>query len=128
MRRWRSGVWRNIRRLFRDQAGATAILFGIMGMGLVGTAGLTIDAARIYAAKKSFDADTTAAALAGANALLQANATQSTVQTPVTNWTTANPSSKVTVTHTPVAGSSHTATTNPPPHHRTTPNTATGAP
>jgi len=118
-------VSRNLRRLFRDQSGATAILFGIMAVGLMGTAGLTIDAGRIYAAKKSFDADTTAAALAGANALLQANATQSTVQTAVTNWTTANPSSKVTVTHTNVAVSCDTATTNLPTCNGTTANVAT---
>jgi Flp pilus assembly protein TadG len=120
-----SSVSRNIRGLLRDQTGATAILFGIMAVGLMGTAGLTIDAGRIYAAKKSFDADTTAAALAGANALLQANATQSTVQTAVTNWTTANPSSKVTVTHTNVAVSCDTATTNLPTCNGTTANVAT---
>jgi Flp pilus assembly protein TadG len=125
MKRSISSVSRNIRRLFHDQAGATAILFGIMAMGLMGTAGLTIDAGRIYAAKKSFDVDTTAAALAGANALLQANATQSTVQTAVTNWTTANPSSKVTVTHTNVAVSCDTATTNLPTCNGTTANVAT---
>src|SRR5713226_9165458 len=117
-------VSRNIRRLVRDQSGATAILFGIMAVGLMGTAGLTIDAGRIYAAKKSFDADTTAAALAGANALLQANATQSTVQTAVTNWTTANPSSKVTVTNTTVAVSCDTATANLPTCNGTTANVA----
>jgi Flp pilus assembly protein TadG len=125
MKRSISSVSWNIRRLFHDQAGATAILFGIMAVGLMGTAGLTIDAGRIYAAKKSFDADTTAAALVGANALLQANATQSTVQTAVTNWTTANPSSKVTVTHTNVAVSCDTATTNLPTCNGTTANVAT---
>jgi Flp pilus assembly protein TadG len=125
MKRSISYISRNIRRLLHDQAGATAILFGIMAVGLMGTAGLTIDAGRIYAAKKSFDADTTAAALAGANALLQANATQGTVQIAVTSWTTANPSSKVTVTHTNVAVSCDTATTNLPTCNATTANVAT---
>jgi Flp pilus assembly protein TadG len=124
MKRSISAVSRNIRRLFRDQAGATAILFGIMAVGLMGTAGLTIDAGRIYVAKRSFDADTTAAALVGANALLQANATQGTVQTAVTNWTTANPSSKVTVTNTSVSVSCDTATTNLPTCNGTTANVA----
>jgi Flp pilus assembly protein TadG len=119
-----ASVSRNIRAVFRDRTGATAIMFGLMAMGLVGTAGLTIDAGRIYAAKKSFDADTTAAALAGANALLQANATQATVQTAVTNWTTANPSTKVTVTNTSVSVSCDTATANLPKCNGTTANVA----
>src|SRR5258708_1998848 len=124
MKRSISSISRNIRDLFRDQAGATAILFGLMAVGLMGTAGLTIDAGRIYAAKKSFDADTQAAALVGANALQQANATQSTVQTAVTNWTTANPSTKVTVTNTSVSISCDTATTNLPSCNGTTANVA----
>ena len=124
MKRSISSVSRNIRDLFRDQAGATAILFGFMAVGLMGTAGLTIDAGRIYAAKKSFDADTQAAALVGANALQQANATQGTVQTAVTNWTTANPSTKVTVTNTNVSISCDTATANLPSCNGTTANVA----
>jgi Flp pilus assembly protein TadG len=124
MKRSISSVSRNIRDLFRDQAGATAILFSIMAVGLMGTAGLTIDAGRIYAAKKSFDADTQAAALVGAHALQQANATQSTVQTAVTNWTTANPSTKVTVTNTNVSISCDTATANLPSCNGTTANVA----
>jgi Flp pilus assembly protein TadG len=124
MKRSISSVSRNIRDLFRDQAGATAILFGFMAVGLMGTAGLTIDAGRIYAAKKSFDADTQAAALVGANALQQANATQGTVQTAVTNWTTANPSTKVAVTSTNVSISCDTATANLPSCNGTTANVA----
>ena len=124
MKRSISSLSRNIRGLLRDQAGATAILFGFMAVGLMGTAGLTIDAGRIYAAKKSFDADTQAAALVGANALQQANATQATVQTAVTAWTTANPSSKVTVTGTNVAVSCDTATANLPSCNGTTANVA----
>jgi Flp pilus assembly protein TadG len=125
MKRSISSVSRNIRGLLRDRAGATAILFGFMAVGLIGTAGLTIDAGRIYAAKKSFDADTTAAALVGANALQQANATQGTVQTAVTAWTTANPSTKVTVTNTNVSISCDTATANLPSCNGTTANVAT---
>ena len=124
MKRLISSISRNIRGLLRDQAGATAILFGFMAVGLMGTAGLTIDAGRIYAAKKSFDADTQAAALVGANALQQANATQATVQTAVTAWTTANPSTKVTVTNTNVAVSCDTAMANLPSCNGTTANVA----
>ncbi len=124
MKRSISSISRNVRGLLRDQAGATAILFGFMAVGLMGTAGLTIDAGRIYAAKKSFDADTQAAALVGAHALQQANATQSTVQTAVTNWTTANPSTKVTVTNTNVVVSCDTATANLPSCNGTTANVA----
>jgi len=124
MKRSISSISRNVRGLLRDQAGATAILFGFMAVGLMGTAGLTIDAGRIYAAKKSFDADTQAAALVGANALQQANATQATVQTAVTAWTTANPSTKVTVTNTNVVVSCDTATANLPSCNGTTANVA----
>src|ERR1700730_4975967 len=119
-----SSISRNIRALVRDRAGATAILFGFMAVGLMGTAGLTIDAGRLYAAKKSFDADTQAAALVGANALQQANATQATVQTAVTAWTTANPSTKVTVSNTSVAISCDTATADLPSCNGTTANVA----
>jgi Flp pilus assembly protein TadG len=124
MKRSISSISRNIRALVRDRAGATAILFGFMAVGLMGTAGLTIDVGRLYAAKKSFDADTQAAALVGANALQQANATQATVQTAVTAWTTANPSTKVTVSNTNVAISCDTATANLPSCNGTTANVA----
>ena len=126
MKRSISSVSRNIRDLLRDQAGATAILFGFMAVGLMGTAGLTVDVGRIFVAKKSFDADTQAAALAGANALQQTNATQTTVQTAVTAWKTANPSTKVTITNTNVAISCDTATANLPTCNGTTANVANG--
>jgi Flp pilus assembly protein TadG len=109
-----SSASRAIRGLLRDRTGATAILFGFAAVGLMGTAGLTIDVGRIFAAKKAFNADTQAAALAGAHALSQNNATLATVTTAVTSWKTANPSTGVTVASTGVSISCDTATSNLP--------------
>ena len=103
-----------IRGLLRDRAGATAILFGFAAVGLLGTAGLTIDVGRVFAAKKAFNSDTQAAALAGAHALSQNNATLGTVTAAVTAWKTANPASGITVASTAVSLSCNTATTNLP--------------
>ena len=61
------------------------------GGGVVGLAGLTIDVGRIYSAKSGFEAATEAAALAGANAMLAANANTASVQAAVTAWNTAYP-------------------------------------
>ena len=106
-----SSASRTIRGLLRDRAGAAAILFGFAAVGLMGTAGLTIDIGRVYAAKKAFNADTRAAAMAGAHALSQNNATLNTVTTAVTAWKTANPSTGVTVTNTAVSANKVTSNT-----------------
>ena len=66
----------------RDQRGVTAVLFGFMAVGAMGTAGLTVDVGQVFVSKKAFDAATQSAALAGAHALLQNNATLSTVRPP----------------------------------------------
>jgi len=71
MKRSISSARRAIRGLLRDQAGYAAILFGFMAVGLVGTAGLTVDVGQVFVAKQSFSAATEAAALAGAHALSQ---------------------------------------------------------
>src|ERR1700704_557817 len=109
-----SSASRAIRGLLRDRTGATAILFGFAAVGLMGTAGLTIDVGRVFAAKKAFNSDTQAAALAGAHALSQNKAPLGTVTAAVTAWKTANPSSGITVASTAVSLSCNTATTNLP--------------
>ena len=124
MKRSLSSAPRVIRGLLRDQRGVTAVLFGFMAVGAMGTAGLTVDVGQVFVAKKAFDAATQSAALAGAHALLQNNATLSTVTAAVTAWNTANPPSKVTVTNTNVAISCDTATANLPTCNGTTSNVA----
>ena len=120
-----SSAPRAIRRLLRHEKGSTAILFCIAAAGLTGVAGLTIDVGQAFVAKNDFKAATAAAALVGANALLQPNASQTTVSTAVSNWNTAHPPSKVTLTNTNVALSCDTATANLPTCNGTTPNVAT---
>jgi Flp pilus assembly protein TadG len=124
MERSISSAPRAIRGLLRDRTGATVVLFGFMAVGLMGTAGLTIDAGQVFVAKRNFAAATQAAALAGAYALSQNNATQGTVQAAITAWNTASPPSKVTITNTSVAVSCDTATTNLPNCNGTSPNVA----
>ncbi|HTB39246.1 MAG TPA: pilus assembly protein TadG-related protein, partial [Reyranella sp.] len=124
MERSISSAPRAIRGLLRDRTGATAILFGFMAVGLMGTAGLTIDVGQVFVAKRNFAAATEAAALAGAYALSQNNATQGTVQAAITAWNTAHPPSKVTITNTSVAVSCDTATSNLPSCNGTSPNVA----
>lgn len=109
-----SSARRTIRGLLRDRAGATAILFGFAAVGLMGTAGLTIDVGRVFAAKKAFNSDTQAAALAGAHALSQTGATLGTVTAAVTAWKTAHPASGITVASTGVSLACNTVTTNLP--------------
>jgi Flp pilus assembly protein TadG len=124
MERSISSAPRAIRGLLRDRTGATAILFGFMAVGLMGTAGLTVDVGQVFVAKRNFAAATEAAALAGAYALSQNNATQATVQAAITAWNTAHPPSKVTITNTSVAVSCDTATSNLPTCNGTSPNVA----
>lgn len=119
-----SSAPRAIRGLLRDRTGATVVLFGFMAVGLMGTAGLTIDVGQVFVAKRNFAAATEAAALAGAYALSQSNATQATVQAAITAWNTAHPPSKVTITNTNVGVSCDTATSNLPSCNGTSPNVA----
>jgi Flp pilus assembly protein TadG len=111
-----------IMRMWRDRRGATAVLFAVMATGLVGTVGLTVDVARVFAAKSAFTAATQAASLAGAQALLQTNATQTTVAAAVTSWTSANPPANVTVSRTTTTLSCVTATANLPSCSGSNPN------
>ena len=69
--------------------------------GVVAVAGLSIDVGRAYAAKRALGGQTQAAALAGAYALAAANSTSGTVTTAVSDWTSANPVSGVTISGTP---------------------------
>jgi Flp pilus assembly protein TadG len=125
MKRSLSSAPRTIRGLLRDRRGATAVLFGFMAVGLMGTAGLTVDVGQVFVSKRAFNAATQAAALAGANALLVNNANLTTVTAAVTAWNTANPPSKVSIGSTSVAISCNTATANLPTCNGTTSNVAT---
>lgn len=109
-------------RMLRDRRGATAVLFAVVATGLVGTVGLTVDVARVFAAKTAFTAATQAASLAGAQALLQTNATQTTVSSAVSNWAGANPPANVTITGTTTTLSCVTATANLPSCSGSNPN------
>jgi Flp pilus assembly protein TadG len=124
MKRSLSSAPRVVRDLLRDQKGATAMLFGFMAVGLMGTAGLTVDVGQVFVSKKAFDAATQSAALAGAHALLATNANLTTVTAAVTAWNTANPPSKITVKSSNVAISCDTATANLPTCNGTTSNVA----
>ncbi len=111
-----------ISRLWRQQKGATAVLFAVMGTALVGMIGMSVDVGRALTAKSAFTASAQSAALAGAYALLQTNATQATVSAAVTSWNTAHPASIVTVTGTSTSLSCVTATANLPSCTSTAPN------
>ena len=110
------------RRLWTYKRGATAIMFAVMFAGLTGVAGLTIDVGRVMAAHSGFAAETQAASLAGAQALLAPNADQASVGAAVTAWGTANPPSNVTVTGTTTTLSCVTATSSLPSCTGTNPN------
>jgi len=125
MKRPISFVPRSLRGLWRDQGGATTMIFAGMAAGVVGLAGLTIDVGRVYAAKNGFDAATEASALAGAYALSAANANSTTVQAAVTAWNTANPPPKVTSSAATATLSCVTSTANLPSCNGTTPNAVT---
>jgi Flp pilus assembly protein TadG len=125
MKRTLSSAPRAVRRLLRDRSGATALLFGFMAVGLMGTAGLTVDVGQVFVSKRAFDAATQSAALAGANALLANNANLTTVTAAVTAWNTANPPSKISIGHTSVAISCNTTTANLPTCNGTSSNVAT---
>ena len=114
MKHFISPLAATLRRLWRRQDGTTAILFAVMAPGLIGAVGLSIDVGRVMAAKKGFTGSAEAAALAGAYALLQSNATLTTVSSAVTSWNTAHAPSNVTVTNTSTSLSCVTATTNLP--------------
>jgi Flp pilus assembly protein TadG len=93
---------RSLRHFWRhQQSGSTLVMAASVISGVVAVAGLSIDVGRAYAAKRALSGQTQAAALAGAYALAQANATSGTVSTAVSNWTTANPVSGLTVSGTP---------------------------
>jgi Flp pilus assembly protein TadG len=93
---------RSLRDFWRHQkSGSTLVMAASVMSGVVAVAGLSIDVGRAYAAKRALSGQTQAAALAGAYALGQANSTSSTVSTAVSNWTTANPVSGVTISGTP---------------------------
>jgi Flp pilus assembly protein TadG len=111
-----------VRRLWTNKRGATAIMFAVMVAGMTGLAGLTVDVGRVMAARTGFAAETQAAALAGAQALLVTNANQTTVGAAVTSWNSANAPSNVTITGTTTTLSCVTATASLPSCTGTNPN------
>ena len=66
---------RRAKRFGRDQAGATAILFGLAATGLVGMLGASVDVGYALAAKRQLNDRVQADALLGARALSTPNAT-----------------------------------------------------
>ncbi|MCF8532752.1 MAG: VWA domain-containing protein [Reyranella sp.] len=125
MKRLLSSGPEGLRRFSRNQRGSTTLIFAGIAAGVVGLAGLTIDVGRVYAAKSGFDAATGAAALAGANALLAANANASSVQSAVTNWSTAYPPPQVTSSSATATLSCVTSTANLPSCNGANPNAVT---
>jgi Flp pilus assembly protein TadG len=115
---------RSLRHFWRhQQSGSTLVMAASVISGVVAVAGLSIDVGRAYAAKRALGGQTQAAALAGAYALAQANATSGTVSTSVSNWTTANPVSGVTISGTPTPTlSCVTSTSGLPSCSNTSPN------
>jgi Flp pilus assembly protein TadG len=109
-------------RMSRDRKGATAVLFAVMATSLIGAVGLSVDVGRALTAKTAFTASAQSAALAGAYALLQSGATQTTVSTAVTTWNTAHAPANVTVTATSTTLSCNSTTTNLPSCTSATPN------
>ncbi|HTR82874.1 MAG TPA: pilus assembly protein [Reyranella sp.] len=103
-----------IRELWRRDKGATAVMFGMMATGLVGTVGLSVDIGKVMAAQSAFTASAQSSALAGAYSLLQANATQDTVSAAVSSWNSAHAPKNVTVTNTSTTLSCVTSTANLP--------------
>ena len=103
---------RSLRHFWRhQQSGSTLVMAASVMSGVVAVAGLSIDVGRAYAAKRALSGQTQAAAFAGAYALAQPNSSSSTVSTAVSNWTTANPVSGVTMTGTPTPTLSCNAST-----------------
>ena len=115
---------RSFRNFCRDQqSGSILVIVAAIVPGVIAVAGLSIDVGRAYAAKRALKGQTQAAALAGAYALAQSNATLSTVSTAVSNWTTANPVSGVTLSGTPTPTlSCVTSTSSLPSCNGSTPN------
>jgi len=114
-----------IRRFLRNQRGSTTLIFAGMATAMVGLAGLTIDVGRAYSAKNGFEAATESAALAGAYALLAANADTASVQSAVTAWATAHPAPNVTSSTATATLSCVTSTANLPSCNGATPNAVT---
>jgi Flp pilus assembly protein TadG len=122
MKRFKILLPRSVRTFCRDRKGAAVVLFAAMIPAVVGVAGLTVDVGRALAAKRSLEAGTQAAALAGAYALASPGATSSTVTTAITNWNTANPLSNLTVTTSTPTLSCVTSTSNLPSCSVSSPN------
>jgi len=115
---------RSLRHFWHHQkSGSTLVMAASAMSGIVAVAGLSVDVGRAYAAKRALSGQTQAAALAGAYALAQPNANSSTVSTAVSNWTSSNPVSGVTISGTPTPTlSCNAATTGLPSCNGSNPN------
>lgn len=110
------------KRFGRDQAGATAILFGLAATGLIGMLGASVDVGHALAAKRQLDNRVQADALMGARALSTPNATSASVGAIVTSWNGQHPLASVTGTNTTTALTCITATANLPACNGANPN------
>ncbi len=121
MKRWTSSTSRVFRRLWRQQRGATAVLFAVVVTGLFGTFGLTVDVARVRREERLHRRDPGGFA-GGRPGAAADRGPQNTVAAAVTTWNTANPPSNVTVTGTSTTLSCVTATANLPSCSGSNPN------
>jgi len=122
MVRTTESVFKPLRRFHRDRKGSVLVIFAAAIPVLIGLTGLTVDVGRAYAARSALNAQTQAAAMAGAYAMQSANFTTTTVTNAITSWTSANPVSNVTVTATTPTLKCVTSTSNLPSCNGSSPN------
>ena len=113
---------RRAKRFGRDQAGATAIVFGLAATGLIGMLGASVDVGNALAVKRQLNDRVQAEALVGARALSTPNATSSSVGAIITSWDSQNPLKNIAVTNPTTALTCITATANLPACNGTNPN------
>jgi Flp pilus assembly protein TadG len=86
------------RALWRNRRGTVVPLVAVVMTVAMGFVGMSIDIGRVLAVSNMLQGATDAAALAGANALIQPNATPTTATSAATAWANANQPPAVTVT------------------------------
>lgn len=115
-------VFRPLRQFRRDRKGSVLVIFAAAVPVLVGLTGLTVDVGRALAARSALNAQTQAAAMAGAYSMQTANFTEQTVTNAISAWTAANPVSNITVTSTTPTLKCVTSTSNLPSCNGSSPN------
>jgi hypothetical protein len=114
----RVGVW--VSRFYQDEQGQLLPWMVFMSVLVLGAAGITIDLGHAFACYRQLQASTDSAALAGANALGQGNATQASVNSAIDLYaSTANganasnnlPSPTISITYSCVTDSAMVAAT-----------------